>query len=245
MTAQILARFMALLRGMDARLLVFLVTSGGLWVWLGPWPVPVIGLIPACTLLLAAHQCLPGFRKFFWAYASFSIFWTLSYGFLQLWEQSLWNTAPTAAPMLALYGQSLLFGLRLFVLVGFGLVIPLTTSAISLGRVLVWFLQGPAWLEKWFCRHILRNRVQPALFAHCWRAGLTLAVMVAFLPRACRSIAALGNTLKLRAPHLSGRKRMTLLCMVCLRLLGTQTWDTALSIASRDLYRPEPWQFKR
>ena len=237
-------RFLALLHSLDPRLLVFLVTAWGLCLWLGPWPFLVASLPVACVLLLAAHRAMPGFRKFFWAYASFALFWTLSFAFLQVWEQGLWATPPASPEMVRLYGQSLLFGLRLFALVGLGLAVPMTTSAITLGRILVWYLQGPAWIEERFCRHLLRGRVQPFLFGRCWQVGLALAIMLAFLPRACRSLAAIRRTLLLRAPHLPARKRLTLLCLASLRLFGAQTWDTALSIASRNLYRPEPWQYR-
>jgi hypothetical protein len=65
--------------------------------------------------------------------------------------------------------------------------------------------------------------------------------MISFLPKITATMTEINRSLKLRAPKLSAYHRLRLMGLTTLRAVGSQTWDTAIAIASRDLYRPEPW----
>lgn len=212
----------------DPRLFIALVSLGGTLAWLLPWPALFIFLPPALLSAAAAYALMPGGRAALKAYLMFVLFWALSYFLLQVWE--------AGASAAALRG-SLILGARLLCILGLALLLPLCLSAVTVGRALTWYLQRPALL--------LRGRTRERLMDAAWKTGLALAVMAAFMPRVFRALRGLSQTLKVRAPHLSLRRRLWLLGLSSLRLLGTQTWDMAVSIAARDLYRAEPWQWRR
>lgn len=212
----------------DPRLLIALVSLFGSLAWLLPWPALFVFLPPALCIAAAAYVLMPGGQAALKACLFFVLFWALSYFLLQIWE---------AAPPAAAFCQALIFGARLLCIFGLALVLPLCLGAVAVGRVLTWYLERPALL--------LRGRLREGLMEAAWKAGLALTVMAAFMPRAFCALRGLAQTLKLRAPHLPLRQRILLLGAAILRLLGTQTWDMAVSIAARDLYRAEPWKWRR
>ncbi|MDR2050487.1 MAG: hypothetical protein LBQ63_01765 [Deltaproteobacteria bacterium] len=236
------AKFLALglkriLSGTDPRLLVPLCSFTGMAVWLLP---PSI-LLPLCPLVLlpalAALILLPGGRAVLGVYAGFALFWSLSSFLLQFWEQGLLSPALRAA---------LIFGVRLCCLSGPATALGLAVSPLTLGRVLVWYMQRLGVLEAAFCAlPPCRGILAPKLAGAAWRCGLTLAVMAVFLPRSLRVLAGLRRSLRLRAPGLAFSRRCFLLGLSALRLLSVQTWELSLSIASRDLYRPQPWAWRK
>jgi len=88
---------------------------------------------------------------------------------------------------------------------------------------------------------VFRHKVRPVLAQNAWRAALALCLMMAFLPRSLRAMKDLRRSLLMRAPNLAPYKRVGLLGLALLRVISSQTWDMTLAIASRNLYRPEPW----
>lgn len=219
----------------DPRLLLVLVSLCGTLAWLLPAATLVVFLPPA--LLSAATVCAAssGGRTAVLSYSGFVLFWGLSYFLLQLWEH--WGQG-AALPILY---DAFIFAARLFCIFGFAALLPLALSPVTIGRSLTWFIQRLALLEGRFCRTVLRGKLRPRLMEAAWKAGLGLSIMASFLPRTFNVLRELSRTLKVRAPHLPLTRRMSLLGLAGLRILGTQTWDMAISIAARNLYRPEPW----
>jgi hypothetical protein len=232
------ARMRQGLQSLDPRFLIPLCAVAGLAAWLVPRWMLGFFFFPALALIWLACRTLPEGTKLLRVYALFSLFWALSHFLLQLWEHP-GGIRP------ALEGAGTL-GVRLFVLFGLALGVSLSATALTLGRVLAWYLQRLAVLEEKFCAlPFLRGRLRPRLTHAAWRSGLALAVMAAFLPRTFRTLRDLRRTLHLRAPRLSSRRRLILLGLASLRLIGIQAWSVTLSVASRDLYRPLPWTWRR
>lgn len=215
---------------LDARALVALVSLGGTLAWLLPWPALFLFLPPAALSAGAAYVLMPNGRSAFKAYLCFVLFWAVSYYFLQIWEQG-----PGEAG--AAFWGALFFGARLFTILGLALLLPLCVSAVSAGRALTWYVQRVALL--------FRGRARERMLEVAWKAGLALAVMAAFMPRVFRALKGLSQNLKIRAPHLPLHRRLWLLGLSSLRLLGSQTWDISISIAARGLYAPEPWNWRK
>lgn len=213
----------------DARALIVLVSLGGTLAWLLPWPALLLFLPPAAISAWAAYALLPNGRSAFKAYMVFVLFWALSYFLLQLWEHG------SGASGQALWG-ALVFGARLFTILGLALLLPLCLSAVTVGRALTWYIQRVGLL--------FRGRMRKRVMLAAWQAGLGLAIMAAFMPRVFRAMGGLSQNLKVRAPHLPAHRRFWLLGLSALRLLGSQTWDMSVSIAARGLYRPEPWNWR-
>ncbi len=225
------------LLGVDARLLVFLCAALGLCAWLLPWQGLVFFMPPALLVTFTVCKTMPGLGKLAAAQAGFALFWALGFFSLQMWERpgQPWETA----------FYSVIFGLRLYCMLALALAAPLSITPLTFGRVLTWYVSKIGKVEETLLAlPPLRGRLRPRLAERAWRCGLALAVMAAFLPRTWRGLAALRQSLQLRAPCLSLRRRLFLLALAALRLLGTQTWDMTLAIASRDLYRPLPWQWR-
>ena len=222
---------------LDPRLLALLCALSGICAWTMPWPALFFFVPPALVFYVAAFALLPGGRAILAAYAGFSAFWAVSFGLLQYWEH------PDNREYFLQAG--LIFGLRLFTLLGMALPVPLALTAIKLGRVLTWYVKSLAWLEVKFCSlPALRGKLKPKIAENAWRCGLTLVIMLSFLPRAFRLMQSLGRTLRTRAPGLPLCRRVTLLGFAALRVLSVQTWDMTIAIASRDLYRPLPWEWR-
>ena len=221
------------LAAVDPRALVAAVTAAGVLAWLLPWPGLLCFFALACVLAVTVCRVTPGGRRALSAYGLFVLLWALSSFCLAFFEQ------PDAlAP--ALEG-ALLLGARLFTLLGLALAVPLAATPLTLGRTLAWYLHWPARAEAHICSLWPGGRLKPVLFTGVWRAALALTLMMAFFPRLLRIVAALRRSLQLRAPRLALHRRFALLGLAVLRVCSAQTWDMALAIASRDLYRPEPW----
>ena len=228
----------AIIMALDPRLLIVLASLCGSAAWLTPvWMLAVF--LPFAVLSAATvGASSPAGRAGVLSYTGFVIFWGLSYFLLQLWEQ--WGDGQTSA----IFYEAFVFAARLFCIFGFAALLPMALSPVGIGRALTWFVQRLGLLEGWFCRAVLRGRLRPRLMAAAWKAGLGLTIMASFMPRCFRVLRELSRTLKRRAPHLSLWRRLSLLGLAGLRLFGAQTWDMAISIAARDLYRPEPWSWQ-
>ena len=221
----------------DARVLVAFVSLAGLFAWLAPWQVTAFFFVIACILAFTAAVELRDGRAALTTYIIFVLVWTLSQLLLYLMEH------PGQFREANL--QALSLGGKLFVLLGLALAVPLAVTPLTLGRTFTWFLTWLTGTEKWLCTTIFRGKVRPALSEGVWRTSLALCLMMAFFPRSMRAMRDLRRSLLLRAPSLPLRKRVAFLGLALLRVVSSQTWDMTLAIASRNLYRPEPWSWPR
>ncbi len=229
-------RLLALLAALDARALVFSVAGLGILAWILPWNGLFLLLVPACALAATAVYVMPRGRAALAAYGFFVLTWAVSRLCLYLFEH------PGAFGP-ALEG-ALLLGCRLFTLLGLALAVPLAVTPLTLGRVLSWSLAWLVRLESAVCFGLFRGKIKPLLGEGVWRAALALALMMAFFPRALGALSDLRRSLRLRAPKLPLHRRFTLLALAALRVLSVQTWDMTLAIASRGVYKPEPWRWR-
>lgn len=231
-----LARFVrsCILR-VDIRILVAFVSLAGVLSWVMPRQVTAVfftlALIIAATTVKLAREG----RGALIAYGLFILLWTVSQLFLYLFEYP------------GEFGKALelavLLGAKLFTLLGLALAVPMAATPLTLGRTLTWYLGWLAAMEKFVRVTVLRGKARPFFAGGVWRAALALCLMMAFFPRSMRAMASLRRSLKLRAPGLKLHRRVGLLGLAMLRIVSSQTWDMTLAIASRNLYRPEPWEW--
>lgn len=220
----------------DTRLLVAFVSGAGLAVWLLPWPVMLSFAVLAAVIAFAAVKELHDGRAALVAYGLFVLLWTVSQLMLYLFENPGQFADATA--------RSLLLGGKLFTLLGLALAVPLGATPLNLGRTLSWYLGWLVGAEKWVCGTLLRNRVSPVIAGGVWRASLALCLMMAFFPRSMRAMKDLRRSMLMRAPHLALHKRVALMGLALIRVVSSQTWDMTLAIASRNVYRPDPWVWR-
>ncbi|MDR1658170.1 MAG: hypothetical protein LBT47_11555 [Deltaproteobacteria bacterium] len=213
----------------DIRLLVALGAASGLASWLGPIVIVPIFLTAGLPIFWAAIKLKAVPRSVLTAYIVFVILWTSAQFCLSLIEhpeeinQAAWR---------AFY-----LGARLTSIVSLALIIPLAATPLKVGRAISWYLEPGAALWS----RLRRSKNSRAQASGAWQVSLGLTLMMSFLPRVCSSLTNLNRSLKLRAPQLSAFRRIRLLGLALLRIIGTQTWEVALAIAGRNLYRPEPW----
>lgn len=225
------------LKRIDIRLLVALVSFGGVFAWVSPWwqGTAVLFCI-ALVIALTAAKLLRDGRGALLAYTIFVLMWAISQYMLFLWENpGAFQEALNVA---------LLLGARLFTLLGLALAVPLTATPFRLGKTLTWYLGWLTGAEKFICTRIFRGKVTPFIGEGVWRAALALSLMMAFFPRLLRAMKNLRQSLAMRAPHVKLHKRVGLMGLAMLRIVSAQTWDMTLAIASRNVYRPEPWEWR-
>ncbi len=223
----------SLLLRLDTRLLTALVSLCGILAWVMPWQVTLLLFIPALLIAATAAVELRDGRVALAAYGLFVLFWTVSQLLLFLLEHPGQFAAANA--------RALLLGARLFALLGLALAVPLAATPLMLGRTLTWYLGWLVGTERWVCAALFRGKVRPVLAEGVWRAALALCLMMAFFPRSMRAMKGLRRSLLMRAPKLPLHRRVALLGLALVRVVSAQTWDMTLAIASRNLYRPEPW----
>lgn len=224
------------IRRIDIRLLVALVSLGGVLSWVMPWRVTAVFFCIALVIALSTAKLLREGRGALLAYVFFVLMWTVSQHMLFLWENpGAFQEALEVA---------FLLGARLFTLLGLALAVPLTATPFTLGKTLTWYLRWLTGTEKFICTHIFRGKVKPFLGEGVWRAALALSLMMAFFPRSLRAMKNLRQSLSMRAPHLKLHKRVALMGLAMLRIVSAQTWDMTLAIASRNVYRAEPWEWR-
>ncbi len=221
----------------DARAVVAFVSVAGVLAWVMPWPVTALFFVVACGIALTAVVELRDGRAALAAYGVFVLIWTVSQLLLFLFE----HPGEFAAANI----QAALLGGKLFTLLGLALAVPLAATPLTLGRTLAWYLGWLAGAEKWICGTLLRGHARPVLAGGVWRAALALSLMMAFFPRSLRAMKELRMNMLLRAPRLAPHKRVALMGLALIRVVSAQTWDMTLAVASRNLYRPEPWAWPR
>jgi hypothetical protein len=221
----------------DTRALVAVVSIAGLLAWVMPWQAAVFFFVPACVIAFTAAVELRDGRTALAAYGVFVLIWTVSQLLLHLFEHP--------GEFRAANIRAALLGGRLFTLLGLALAVPLAATPLALGRTLTWYLGWLSGAEKWVCGALFRGRVTPVLAGGFWRAALALSLMMAFFPRSMRAMKELRRSMLMRAPRLAPHKRAALMGLALIRVVGSQTWDMTLAIASRNLYRPEPWEWPK
>lgn len=225
------------IKRVDIRLLVALVSLGGVLAWIMPWFVTAVFFCIALIIALTTAKLLRDGRGALFAYTGFVLLWTVSQYMLFLWENP---GAFTEA-----FEVALLLGARLFTLLGLALAVPLTATPFTLGKTLTWYLGWLTGTEKFICTRIFRGKVKPFFGEGVWRAALALSLMMAFFPRSLRAMKNLRQSLQMRAPHVKLHTRVGLMGLAMLRIVSAQTWDMTLAIASRNVYRPEPWEWSK
>lgn len=224
------------LKWMDIRLLVAFVSVGGVLAWVMPRQVTAVFFCIALIIALTAAKVLHEGRGALLAYTFFVVMWTVSQLMLFLWENP---GAFQEALEVALH-----LGARLFTLLGLALAVLLAATPFTLGKTLTWYLGWLTGPEKFICNRVFRGKVKPFLSEGVWRAALALSLMMAFFPRSLRAMKNLRQSLSMRAPHLKLHKRVGLMGLAMLRIVSVQTWDMTLAIASRNVYRAEPWEWR-
>jgi biotin transport system permease protein len=114
-----------------------------------------------------------------------------------------------------------LFG-RLLAAVGIGLALLTSCGSRSLCLALTWYLQ-------------------PLLGKRAWRAGLSAALVVRFLPRVFALTEQTGRQIRLRLLHVGVVGRFSLLSRAVLRQLAQKSWNQSVALVARRLARPEAW----
>ena len=149
------------------------------------------------------------------SYAFLIIFWTISKFLLDTvsFNTSLETRILDASTMAA----------RLLSLAFLSFIITYNASPRKMGAVLAWFSK-------------------PFLRKNSWKASLALALMLSAMVRIGRTLKSINQTLYLRNPTLPVYRRFMLIGLTTLRILAQESENITIAIASRDLYRPEPWE---
>ncbi len=203
------------LKHLDPRVLIAVASLAGLSVWLVPGEAAILIALLAVIAAWGAGAGRKIHRNLLRGYALFLLFW-VGTRFLFGW----WNTSLAQAVI-----EASLHGVRLVALLALGIVLSLIATPRSLGLAFAWFLK-------------------PAMRQNAWKAGLAFALMLSFIPRVFRSFTALRRSLNQRCPHLGFYRRTFLLGLSILRVLSLQSWDVAMAVATRNLYRSEPWEYR-
>lgn len=219
----------------DIRAVVAFVSVGGVLAWILPWQGTAFFCAVAAIITFAAVKLLREGRAALAAYGFFILMWTVSQLILYLFEHP-GEFGPAAA-------VAALLGAKLFTLLGLALAVPLAATPLMLGRTLTWYLGWLVRAEQFVCSVLFRGKITPVVSGGVWRAALALSLMMAFFPRSLRAMSNLRRSLVMRAPNLKLYKRVGLLGLGMLRVVSAQTWDMTLAVASRNLYRPAPWEW--
>lgn len=204
----------ATLLALDPRVKILVAVTLGVLAWKTGLLGLIFYIIGLSALCWQLRATLPGQRQVLKSYGWFLLFWTVAKVGLELWDGTSMSVAAVEAGVLAL---------RLTCLLLVGLVLALATSPRQLGMALTWFL-----------RPVLGNRA--------WKGALALSLMVHFLPITWLTLAQVRQATLRRCAHLNLFKRMLIVGQSTLRNLGQKTWNQALAVACRGLYKPQAWQ---
>ena len=208
-------RLAAHIRRLDPRLKAGVCLFGGPGVWLlGPvHAAALVVLLAFLVFPLALTQPLG--RGMLRRLAWFVLLWTA----VKVGLDMVSGAAPADAAL-----GGLILAVRLAALLMLGLVLALSTSARSLGLAVVWALRP----------FIGRERA--------WRAALSLALMVHFLPLCLSTLDQVSAAFRSRCPRGSLAQRALIVPLAVIRGLGQRTWNQALAVAGRGLDRAEAWE---
>lgn len=205
--------FGRLILSVDARPKILL----ALLIGLSLWRLPEAALLPLA--LAGGWLCfsLGGFARGYLGLWKVGLTFVLVWAGLKLGLDALAGASGEAA-----LRAGVALGLRLTVLLFFGLSLAMSASPRRLGIGLAWFLR-------------------PILGARSWQVALSLALMIHFLPLTWAAAAGLLQNLARRRPHCPWSLRLRLIPMALMRVMAQTTWDQAKAVAARRLDRPEAW----
>ena len=208
-------RLAAHLRSLDPRLKtgVCLLCGPGVWLLQPMYAAALSAILAVLALPLALTQPLG--RGMLRRLCWFVLLWTA----IKLGLDLLSGAALAGAAR-----DGLVLAVRLSALLMLGLVLSLSTSAHSLGLALVWALRPVIGRER------------------AWRAALSLALMVHFLPLCLSTLDQVSTAFRSRCPGGSLAQRALIVPLAVIRGLGQRTWNQALAVAGRGLDRAEAWE---
>jgi len=203
-----------LVRRFDSRLKIALGLLTAVLAWkAGPAGVAVYAL--ALSILLAAARLGPVVRQSLQGFALF----------LGLWAGLKFLAgALEGLPLERNLAQAGLLAVRLYVLLGIGLILSASTSPRALGLAASWYLRP---LGRW-----------------SWQPALALALMIHYLPHIWETFAQVRQAISLRCQGLPRSRKLALLTQASLRALAQKTWDQTMALSARGLDRPEAWQVR-
>lgn len=132
--------------------------------------------------------------------------------------------AVSGVPVEFIVVDGLQLGARLLALLLLGLGLAFSTSARSLGLAVSWAL----------CPLIGQERA--------WRAALSLALMIHFLPICLETLTKVKEVASRRCLGAGIRVRMRIIPLALVRNLGQKTWNQTLAVACRRLDSPSAWE---
>nr|WP_321514022.1 cobalt transporter [uncultured Pseudodesulfovibrio sp.] len=205
----------AFLRGLDPRLKLAVALV------LGPclWKVDVIAVTVCIFVLLsivwplAAGQPV-GF-KMIRSLLVFVLFWMAVKMVLD---------AASEVPLEFIIMDGIQLGARLVALLLLGLGLALSTSARSLGLAVSWGLRPLIGKER------------------AWRAALSLALMIHFLPICLETLARVKEVASRRCLGFGVGVRMRIVPLALVRNLSQKTWNQTLAVACRGLDSSTAWE---
>ncbi len=195
---------------------------------------------PAVALSLVAGFCV-------WRYDAAALAVPLAFLIWFLPRQPSFRSVgkPVLRPALrfAVFFAIIKFGLDVFSVeadfvqaaVNAGMLFGRLLAAVGIGLALLTFC-GPRGLclaLTWYLRPLLGKRA--------WRAGLSGALVVRFLPMIFTLVEQTTRQIRLRAPHVGIVGRLALLSRAVLRQLAQKSWNQSVALLARDLARPEAW----
>ena len=116
-----------------------------------------------------------------------------------------------------------ILALRLFILIGIGLLLASSNSPRKLGLALSWFMR-------------------PFLGKRSWEPALSLALMIHFIPLIQKTFSQVLQAMKLRNPSRSRWQRFILVLQAVLRICAQKTWTQTIAVAARKLDNAQAWQ---
>lgn len=188
-----------------------------LLIGLSLWRLPEAALLPLALAGGLLCFSLGGFSR------GYLGLWKVGLTFILVWAGLKFGLdALAGASVEAALRAAVALGLRLAVLLFFGLSLAMSASPRRLGIGLAWFLR-------------------PILGARSWQVALSLSLMVHFLPLTWAAAAGLLQNLARRWPHCPWFLRLRLIPMALMRVMAQATWNQTMAVAARRLDRPEAW----
>jgi len=201
----------------DPRVKIILAGMFGLLIWRTGPPCIFLhfGGVFALCLLLDVFTWKN--RNLLTSYLAFILFWIL--------VKTLADTLSGLRFSQMIVKETAFLGLRLSILIMLGLALSKSCSPRQLGLALSFYLR-------------------PFLGRNAWRAALSLALMIHFLPLAMQTLSHVKTALKIRSPQRNWFQRSLLVPFASIRVLARSAWSQALAISARGLDRESAWNEK-